>query len=95
MLGSPASRKEALPVVTAKGGQVKGNVLTIVVGEELYQFTSVDDWRNNSSINFFQKGIGLRNMLFVDANGRVLATLWHFQEAVYPVRVFTVEPVKV
>lgn len=68
------------------------NEITITVGEELFQFTSFNDWVNNAMGKFLDAGVEGRDVICVDGKGRVVKKGAEFQRArdenAFPVRVY-------
>jgi hypothetical protein len=66
--------------------------IKITVGEELFSFRSYDDWCNTAQHRFADAGVGSKDTLCVDANGRVCLKGAEFtrarEEEAFPVRVY-------
>jgi hypothetical protein len=70
-------------------GKIKG--VRILVREELFRFVTMRDWVVHAPARFRQVGHTSGSTICVDANGLVCARGKQFNEAVYPVRVFSID----
>lgn len=66
--------------------------ITINIGEELFGFTSFNDWVNNAQYKFAAAGVRSPDVLCVDSAGRIMEKGAEFMRArdedTFPVRVF-------
>lgn len=72
------------------GGSV-GVQLTLFVREELFHFTSEPDWIQAAQVRFRNHGHTAQSTICIDSAGLVCARGLHFQQAVYPVRVYAID----
>lgn len=75
-----------------KDEPARGEPITIAVGEELFQFTSFDDWVDNAHRKFVSADVMAMHCVCVDANDRVCLKGAEFMrardEGTFPIRVY-------
>lgn len=68
------------------------NKITITVGEEVFEFSSFNDWVNYAPGRFQRHNVGASNTICIDAKGRVCLSGGEFMRArdeeAFPVRVY-------
>jgi hypothetical protein len=71
------------------------NLLAVRVGELLFEFTSLDDWRDTAQRKFRSMRVGSYNTISIDMVGRLCPTGRHFMRAEkenqFPVKVYLLD----
>jgi hypothetical protein len=87
--GDESGRRKVMP---------RSNRLEILVGQELFSFTSEHDWLDHAPQRFgkhFHRGQSEYDSICIDAKGRVCTRGAHFMRATkdgaYPIRVYEIE----
>ena len=65
--------------------------ISVNVGEELFQFTSMNDWIRKAQLAFREHGHTSESTLCVDSEGLICTWGKMFRVAKYPIRVYAID----